>query len=193
MTTNSLNPKIIRARQAVLACQQCELGEAANRVPMRLRTNGGPRGAIVGEAPGREEDRLGQPFRGPSGKVLDEALVAAGVEQGSDAFFVLNAVSCWPHGTPSPAHVDACNGHLWRQLTAANPDKVLVLGRVAVSAMWGRGAPSVTALRGQWRQVSQVDRTRALVTWHPAAVLRAGKKSPRADEFRSDVATWVQA
>jgi uracil-DNA glycosylase family 4 len=124
--------------------------------------------AVVGEAPGRSEDVEGRPFVGPSGE-----LARGWVEPRFGQVAWVNAVSCFPNRTPTGVEVEACKENLWNQLRIIEPELLLVLGGIAMSA-WVPGY-RVGELRGRWVRCPipgiSVD-TWGLITWHPAAVLR---------------------
>jgi DNA polymerase len=88
---------------------------------------------VVGEAPGRIEDRENLPFVGPAGLYLRRSLVRAGLDERRGIY--LNVVSCWPHGSPTQAHIDACRGNLYDQLQADDTRFVLVCGTVALKSL----------------------------------------------------------
>jgi uracil-DNA glycosylase len=162
--------------RAAQGCRACELWEQATQavfgegpVPARL--------ALVGEVPGDQEDRRGHPFVGPAGKLLDDALVAAGIDRATT--YLTNAVKHfrWEpsdsgkriHKTPSRRHVTACAPWLAEELARVDPAVVVALGATAAQAL---GGPEirVTKVRGQ---LLRTDDDRVLVvTTHPSAVVR---------------------
>jgi uracil-DNA glycosylase family 4 len=121
---------------------------------------------LVGEAPGREEDRSGEPFVGMAGRVLDAALAAARLRRGE--VFVTNVVKCRPPANrrPRPEEVEACADHLERQIALVRPRLLVALGQSALSRL----APG-SRLR-DWRgRTFTAAAIPILVTYHPAAVL----------------------
>lgn len=162
----------------ILSCTRCELSSRMI-IPVPFRGPVPARIAIIGEAPGRVENEVGEPFRGPAGHLLDEALLAAGFDLEELAW--INPVCCWPEKvkTPQPEHFLACKPHLQAQLELVSPSYLLLVGN---SALYAMGVETrITATRGKvWRKEDRV----YSATWHPAAVLRdPGKKA----EFFSDV------
>jgi DNA polymerase len=158
-------------RSAAPACRGCELWRPATQVVFSR----GPARAgmvLVGEQPGDREDLEGEPFVGPAGRVLAEALEAAGIDV--DDVYLTNAVKHFRfeergkrrlHKTPSPTHVRACAPWLEAELAAVRPRVVVALGATAARAVLGR-AVTVSHERGHL-----ID-GRVLVTTHPSAVLR---------------------
>ncbi|ANT64107.1 uracil-DNA glycosylase [Prosthecochloris sp. CIB 2401] len=148
-------------------CLQCSLGST--------RTNfvfgeGNPEAKIViiGEAPGAEEDRLGRPFVGRSGQLLDKILAAIGFSR--DDVFICNIVKCRPPGNRNPQkdEIRSCLPWLEMQLKAIEPKVLLLLGRVAANTLFENNA-SMGSMRGRiltWKGYDVV------VTYHPAALLR---------------------
>lgn len=158
-------------RAAAPACRGCELWRPATQV---VFSRGPSRAdvALVGEQPGDREDLEGEPFVGPAGRVLAEALDAAGLD--ADEVYLTNAVKHFRfeergkrrlHKTPSPAHVRACAPWLEAELAAVRPRVVVALGATAARAVLGRPV-TVSHERGHL-----ID-GRVLVTTHPSAVLR---------------------
>jgi DNA polymerase len=124
---------------------------------------------IIGEAPGAEEDRRGEPFVGRAGKLLDEMLRAIG--QGRDSVFIANILKCRPPGNrdPKPDEANACRGYLERQIELVDPQIILAVGRIAAQNLLGTDAP-VGRLRGKRHALGDVP---LVVTYHPAYLLRS--------------------
>jgi DNA polymerase len=187
-------------RQAARECRACELWEPATQTVF----GEGPETArvvLVGEQPGDQEDRTGEPFVGPAGKLLDRALADAGIER-RDAY-VTNAVKHFGftvkgkrriHQTPGPEHLRACRPWLEAEFTVLKPEIVVCLGATAARALI---SPSfrITKDRGQlipWTPPGVADvaddghqeadddepdegapaQTWMLATTHPSAILR---------------------
>jgi DNA polymerase len=139
----------------------------------------GPPGAplmLVGEQPGDREDREGHPFVGPAGRLLDRALVEAGIDRGE--VYVTNAVKHFKwvqrgkrriHQTPLAGEVNACHRWLDAELEVVNPRIVVGMGATAVRALLGPGI-RLTQRRGERLELS--DGREAYVTAHPSSVLR---------------------
>jgi DNA polymerase len=173
-------------RHAAESCQGCDLYENATQTVF----SSGPASArvvFVGEQPGDQEDRQGAPFVGPAGKLLDKALVEAGIDR-SDAY-VTNAVKHFRftqegpgkrriHQTPDAAQMMACRPWLAAELYIIDPEVIVLLGATAAKALLG---PSfrVTRRRGRLIPRPPIDDETArknacyVATVHPSAVLRA--------------------
>ena len=178
---------------AARGCPACpELAAARQHVVVGdVPLTGRPRFALVGEAPGAQEDETGRPFVGRSGALLDQLLVEAGLDRSQAA--VLNVVKCRPPGnrTPKSTEVARCSGWLRRQLELLDPPVVVALGLSA--AKWFLGPRTVlAAVRGA---PQQVDGRAVWATYHPSAAIRFGPNgAPRAG-LAADlaaVAAWLE-
>jgi uracil-DNA glycosylase family protein len=169
------------AEEAV-GCRRCPLYERATQIVF----GEGPAPAplmLVGEQPGDQEDRSGHPFVGPAGRVLDEALGAAGVDR--SAVYVTNAVKHFKwqlrgkrriHQKPSAGEIDACEHWLDREVELVDPRVIVALGATALRPLFGRGV-TVSELRGAPRE-SRLG-VPAVVTVHPSAVVRLREREER--------------
>ena len=168
-------------------CRGCDLHEYAEQVvPGEGRVRA--RMMLIGEQPGDVEDKEGHVFVGPAGRLLDKALVEAGIERSE--VFLTNAVKHFRferqgkrriHKTPSAGQIVACRPWLDRELEIVKPELVVILGAVAARALLGTGF-KVTEHRG--RQVQLPNGEAAVATVHPSAVVRS-------QEFRRDFALFV--
>lgn len=144
-----------------LACQRKQTVFGVGPVTTRF--------VMVGEAPGAEEDRIGDPFVGPAGQLLDKILIATGIPR--DQVYILNTIKCRPPGNrvPSDSESENCRPFLEAQLEILQPDYIVCWGAVAVRAILGT-TESIGRLRGRfhWYKKSKV-----LVTYHPSYLLRA--------------------
>ncbi len=153
---------------AIRSCQACPLArERTQAVP-----GVGDRQAqwlFVGEGPGREEDRLGEPFVGPAGKLLDEMLFALGLARGQNVY-IANAVKCRPplNRTPHPEEIAACLPFLARQIALVAPKIIVALGKPAAFALLNQEVKIVQA-RGKTFSYQGIP---VVVTYHPAYLLR---------------------
>ena len=124
---------------------------------------------LVGEAPGAEEDRLGEPFVGQAGKLLDNMLAAVGLARGRNVY-IANVLKCRPPGNrnPEPQEVAQCAPHLARQIALIKPKLIVAMGRFAAQTLLGTDA-TIGSLRGTVHRYQGVP---LVVTYHPAYLLR---------------------
>lgn len=176
-------PTLESLATAVHECRGCELYREATQAVMG---RGSPDAdlMLLGEQPGDREDREGEPFVGPAGRVLDDALADAGVDP--ERVYTTNVVKHFRfntrgkrriHASPNQLHVSACGPWLVAELAVVRPQGVVLLGGTAGKALYG---PSfrVGESRGRlldWPEQRPVDHPPGWVlpTTHPAAVLRA--------------------
>jgi DNA polymerase len=125
---------------------------------------------LVGEAPGAEEDRLGEPFVGQAGKLLDNMLAAIGLKRGENVY-VANVLKCRPPGNrnPGPDEVARCSPYLVRQIELIRPKLVVAMGRFAAQTLLNSDA-TIASLRGSVHRYAGVP---LVVTYHPAYLLRS--------------------
>ena len=133
---------------------------------------------VVGEAPGREEDRAGKPFVGRSGQLLDRMLAAIGLDRHAKdpakAVYITNVIFYRPLGnrTPEDAEVQKLLPFTWRHIELARPSLVLCLGNVPAKHLMNAGA-GITRFRGAWTDLKAGAHTvPALASFHPAYLLR---------------------
>ena len=140
---------------------------------------------LVGEAPGADEDRLGKPFVGTSGQLLDRMFASIGLDRSKD-FYVTNILPWRPPGnrTPTDAEVNLFQPFVLRHIALVQPRHVVLLGGVAAKALL-RAKDGITRLRGRWHALEGEEGARlpALPTLHPAYLLRnpAAKREAWAD------------
>ena len=128
---------------------------------------------LVGEAPGHDEDVIGRPFVGRSGKLLDLMLAAIGLDR--TGVYIANVVPWRPPGnrTPTPQETAICLPFIRRQIELANPDLLVCLGGPAMQTLLGI-KDGITRARGRWYPFDTGSREiRALATFHPAFLLRS--------------------
>jgi DNA polymerase len=124
---------------------------------------------LVGEAPGAEEDRLGEPFVGQAGKLLDNMLATLGLARDKNVY-IANVLKCRPPGNrnPEPGEVATCSPYLLRQIELIQPKLIVAMGRFAVQTLLNTDA-TIGSLRGKVHQYHGVP---LVVTYHPAYLLR---------------------
>jgi uracil-DNA glycosylase len=137
--------------------------------------DGNPQSRVmfVGEAPGHDEDVIGRPFVGRSGKLLDLMMAAIGLDRGQ--VYIANVVPWRPPGnrTPTPQETAICLPFIRRQIELANPDILVCLGGPAMQTLLGI-KDGITRARGRWYPFDTGSREiRALATFHPAFLLRS--------------------
>ncbi|MCO1576287.1 UdgX family uracil-DNA binding protein [Crossiella sp. SN42] len=169
-------------RTAVQGCRGCDLYREATQA---VFGDGPAHGRVmfIGEQPGDQEDKAGEPFVGPAGRLLDKALVEAGIDRATA--YVTNAVKHFKfqrdargkrriHQKPTRSEVVACRPWLVAELGAVRPDLVVCLGATAAQSVLG-AAFRLTAHRGELLELPEEFplSARVLATQHPSAVLRA--------------------
>jgi DNA polymerase len=124
---------------------------------------------FVGEAPGAEEDKQGEPFVGQAGKLLDNMLAAIELKRGQNVY-IANTVKCRPPGNRNPEadETSACAPWLTRQIELIQPKIIVALGKVAAQRLLGSEA-TIASLRGQVHLMNGIP---LIVTYHPAYLLR---------------------
>lgn len=163
-------------RSAVEACHGCPLyRDATHAVFGEGRASA--QLMLVGEVPGHDEDLAGEPFVGPSGRLLDEALGEAGIDR--DLAYVTNVVKHFKweprgrrrlHRTPNRREIDACLPWLDAEIERIRPRVLMALGATAAKTLFGSGH-RVTRQRGELVTSERADY--ALSTLHPSAILRS--------------------
>ncbi len=167
-------------REAVAGCRACGLCGTRTRTVFGV----GDEHAgwmIVGEAPGAEEDRRGEPFVGNAGRLLDQMLAALGLSRERDVF-IANVLKCRPPNNrdPSPQEMQSCEPYLQRQIALVSPRVIVVVGRIAAQSLL-RTEASIASLRGRVHRYTVAGRAIPLVvTYHPAYLLRSLPDKARA-------------
>lgn len=160
-------------RRTVAGCQACGLCQSRRQTVFGVG-NPQARWMLVGEAPGEQEDRQGEPFVGRSGQLLDRMLMATGLTRQEAAadrqVYIANVIKCRPPGNrnPLPEEVAQCEPYLLRQMALVQPRLILAMGRFAVQALLKSSEP-IGRLRGRVHDYHGVP---LIVTYHPAYLLR---------------------
>lgn len=154
-------------RRELEGCRGCGLCAGRSTIVFGA---GNPRARLmfVGEGPGAEEDRQGEPFVGAAGKRLDQWIARIGLTRAD--VYIANIVKCRPPGNrvPTPEEAKACMGYLLRQIRSIRPEVVCTLGLTALNHLFGVDE-RITRARGRWRDM---DGIAVLPTYHPAFILR---------------------
>lgn len=164
-------------QETVAVCTRCPLHKGRTQTVFGV----GNRTAdwmVIGEAPGAEEDRRGEPFVGKAGRLLDEMLRAVGLDR--DSVFIANILKCRPPNNRDPAaeEASACRGYLDRQIELLRPRLILAVGRIAAQQLLGTDAP-LGRLRGQVHEMKGSE-IPVIVTYHPAYLLRSPTQKRKA-------------
>ncbi|MEE8335101.1 MAG: uracil-DNA glycosylase [Candidatus Neomarinimicrobiota bacterium] len=157
-------------------CQKCDLGSTRNKFVFGVGDPGASL-LLVGEAPGAEEDKVGQPFVGRAGKLLDKILTAIKRDRFRDVY-ICNVLKCRPPSNRDPlaGEVESCEPHLLHQIHLIKPKLIVALGRVAGMTLLNVDKPLKT-MRGI---IHDYHGTPLIVTYHPAALLRNSNWKPEA-------------
>jgi uracil-DNA glycosylase family 4 len=166
-------------------CQKCALGATRNKFVFGV---GDPQAnlMLVGEAPGAEEDRLGEPFVGRAGKLLDKILAAIKRSRTQDVY-ICNVLKCRPPNNRDPlaSEVEQCEPYLLKQIAIMRPKLIVALGRVAGTTLLKIEQP-LKDMRGKLHDYFG---TPLIVTYHPAALLRNSNfKSATWEDFK-----WIRS
>jgi DNA polymerase len=159
----------------VIVCQRCShLACSRTQTVFGVGTHR-PRLCFLGEAPGADEDRLGEPFVGRAGQLLTD-IIQKGMGLTRSDVYILNVLKCRPpdNRTPTEEEIENCREYFERQLQVLKPEFICCLGSTAVRALL-RDKTSIGRLRGQWFDYQGA---RVMITYHPSYLLRnpAAKK-----------------
>lgn len=177
-------PSFELLRNEILQCGKCGLANTRKHV---IFGEGRPeaRIMIIGEAPGRDEDRIGRPFVGQSGQLLDKILAACGFNR-QEHVFISNIVKCRPpqNRVPTAQEAAICMPWLLQQIEYINPEIIILLGATALKYMAGEDQ-RISRVRGQWLTIQG---RLAMPVYHPAALLRnPDLKRPTWEDFKKVV------
>ena len=135
---------------------------------------------VIGEGPGAEEDRTGEPFVGRAGRLLNAMLAAIGLPR--ESVYIANMVKCRPprNRDPEAAEVASCRSYLQQQIAIVQPRLIVAVGRVAAQRLLQSDAP-LGRMRGRVHRLAPED-IPVVVTYHPAYLLRSPDQKPKAWE-----------
>ncbi len=162
-----------KLKEALLAFEGCALKYTATNL---VFGDGNPKARImlIGEAPGADEDRLGLPFVGQSGQLLDKMFAAIGLTR--ENFYITNIIPWRPPGNrqPTPAEADACLPFVRRHIDLVSPDFLILVGGTATKTLLG-GREGIVRLRGAWKDYTSEGgkKMKLIAIFHPAYLLRS--------------------
>ena len=168
----------IPLKAAVSSCTKCGLHKTRTQTVFGVGDENAD-WMLIGEAPGAEEDRLGDPFVGQAGKLLDNMLAAIGLSRRENVY-IANVLKCRPpaNRNPAPEEVEKCTPHLLKQIELIKPKLILAMGRFAAQTLLESDA-SIASLRGRVHRYAGVP---LIVTYHPAYLLRTLEDKSKAWE-----------
>ena len=174
---------IVRDVEADLRAIREDIGECTRCILHKGRTKlvfgvGNPRAELmfVGEGPGADEDKQGEPFVGRAGQLLNKMIEAMGLRR--EDVYIANVVKCRPpdNRTPERDEMETCGPFLFRQIAAIQPKVIVALGATATKSLLGVNEP-MSALRGRWHDFRG---TKLVATYHPAYLLRDPRQKAEA-------------
>ena len=183
-------------KQSINNCQKCKLCQNRQNIVFGV---GNPNAEImfIGEGPGGDEDRQGEPFVGKAGQLMNKAFDIVGIKR--EDVYIANIVKCRPpqNRDPEEDEITACMDYLRNQVIIVKPKIIVLLGRIALQNILGKEY-KITASRGKWVEKKGI---MYMPTWHPAALLRdETKKIEFLNDLRaiwgrrfSSTATWKHA
>ena len=135
--TNIMNTQLEQLKTEILNCQKCELSKTRNHVIFGEGNEHAPI-MVIGEAPGADEDRVGRPFIGRSGQLLDKIFAACGFTR-DEHIFISNIIRCRPPGnrTPTPQEAEICMPWLIKQIEVIDPKIIILLGATSLKYLAG--------------------------------------------------------
>lgn len=153
--------------ESIINCQKCKLCKTRQNIVFGTG-NKEARLMFIGEGPGADEDRLGEPFVGRAGKLMDLAFETLGIDR--KKVYIANVVKCRPPANRNPEEDEAtaCLDYLRNQVILVQPEVIVLLGSVALKNILGKEY-GITASRGKWVEKKGI---KYMPTWHPAALLR---------------------
>ena len=165
-------------REEVLKCQNCGLAATRHNVVFGVGAPGA-KILLIGEGPGENEDKQGEPFVGRSGQLMDKMLEYAGLSRKKN-IYIANIVKCRPPRNRDPLNTEqeACIGWLHRQIELLDPKLIVCLGRIS-AMQFIKPDFKITREHGQW---FNVDGRQVMALFHPAALLRDPRRRPETFE-----------
>ena len=157
--------------EKIKGCNRCKLCKTRQNIVFGVG-NKNAKIMFIGEGPGADEDRLGEPFVGKAGKLMDMAFEAVGIKR--QEVYIANIVKCRPPANRNPEDDEAaaCMDYLRNQVILIKPKIIVLLGSTALKNILGKEY-GITAVRGNWMEKNGI---KYMPTWHPAALLRDENK-----------------
>ena len=154
-------------RKITMNCNKCKLCKTRQNVVFGVG-NKDTELMFIGEGPGGDEDRIGEPFVGKAGQLMDKAFDVVGIKR--KEIYIANIVKCRPphNRDPEEDEIVACMDYLRNQVMIIKPKIIVLLGRIALQNILGKDY-KITASRGKW---FEKDGIKYIPTFHPAALLR---------------------
>ncbi len=157
--------------QSIVNCNKCKL--CTNRTNIVFGVGNKEADIMmIGEGPGADEDKQGEPFVGKAGQLMNKALTGLGIKR--EELYIANIVKCRPpsNRVPEQDEAEACLNYLRNQVILVKPKIIVLLGSTALKNILGKEY-SITAMRGRWIEQKGIY---YMPTWHPAALLRDENK-----------------
>ncbi len=160
-----------KLEESIQNCQKCKLCKTRQNIVFGVG-NKNAKIMFIGEGPGADEDRQGEPFVGRAGKLMDMAFDMVGIKR--EEVYIANIVKCRPPANRDPEEDEAtaCINYLRNQVMLVKPEIIVLLGRIALQNILGKEY-GITASRGKWVEKKGIQ---YMPTWHPAALLRDESK-----------------
>jgi uracil-DNA glycosylase len=172
-STSKFPEELVALKKEVSVCTKCELHQTRTQTVFGV---GNPNAdwLIIGEAPGADEDKQGEPFVGRAGQLLNSMLIAMGLQR--EQVFIANILKCRPPNNrdPQPEEVVACESYLRQQIELIKPKVILAVGRIAAQNLLKVDTP-IGKMRGNRYQYPDSELP-VIVTYHPAYLLRSPRE-----------------
>ena len=167
---SKLGSNLDELKLTVSSCKRCDLSQTRDKTVFGSGQDDS-KIMIIGEAPGKDEDLLGEPFVGRAGKLLDEILLSIGIERQS--VYVTNTIKCRPPDNRNPKNdeIESCADYLDEQIDTVNPSVIVLLGKVAANRLLQMDE-TMQNLRNQVF-LHKKSNTPMIVFYHPAYILRS--------------------
>ena len=157
--------------ESIKGCNKCKLCKTRQNIVFGVG-NKNAKIMLIGEGPGADEDRTGEPFVGRAGKLMNLAFQVLGIKR--EELYIANVVKCRPPSNRNPEQdeADSCLDYLRNQVLLVKPEIIVLLGSIALKNILGKEY-GITNSRGKWFEKKGI---KYMPTWHPAALLRDENK-----------------